>query len=188
MRQIEDLSTPPSEAELDELNGFLLSVEHDDAVLEVSEFDGFMTAIVSGPETIMPALWGGEDNAPVWDSLEDYQRIAGMMMCHMNTISLMLMQVPDELEPLFLERTVKGVTHWTVDEWCAGYMRGDKEIQALQEKIAPAACTIHAYWLARRTPAGTQPTPYVRAQPKIGRNDPCHCGSGKKYKKCCGAH
>ena len=22
-------------------------------------------------------------------------------------------------------------------------------------------------------------------QPKIGRNDPCHCGSGKKYKKCC---
>ncbi len=24
-----------------------------------------------------------------------------------------------------------------------------------------------------------------RATPKIGRNDPCHCGSGKKYKKCC---
>lgn len=24
-----------------------------------------------------------------------------------------------------------------------------------------------------------------RAVPKIGRNDPCHCGSGKKYKKCC---
>lgn len=23
---------------------------------------------------------------------------------------------------------------------------------------------------------------------KIGRNDPCPCGSGKKYKKCCGAH
>ena len=23
-------------------------------------------------------------------------------------------------------------------------------------------------------------------QPKIGRNDPCPCGSGKKYKKCCG--
>jgi hypothetical protein len=22
---------------------------------------------------------------------------------------------------------------------------------------------------------------------KIGRNDPCHCGSGKKYKKCCSA-
>jgi len=27
--------------------------------------------------------------------------------------------------------------------------------------------------------------PYVRTEPKIGRNDPCLCGSGKKYKKCC---
>jgi preprotein translocase subunit SecA len=27
--------------------------------------------------------------------------------------------------------------------------------------------------------------PYVRATPKVGRNDPCPCGSGKKYKKCC---
>jgi len=26
----------------------------------------------------------------------------------------------------------------------------------------------------------------VRATPKVGRNDPCPCGSGKKYKKCCG--
>ena len=27
---------------------------------------------------------------------------------------------------------------------------------------------------------------FVRETPKIGRNDPCSCGSGKKYKKCCG--
>ena len=27
----------------------------------------------------------------------------------------------------------------------------------------------------------------VRSEPKIGRNDPCHCGSGKKFKKCHGA-
>jgi preprotein translocase subunit SecA len=26
----------------------------------------------------------------------------------------------------------------------------------------------------------------VREGPKVGRNDPCPCGSGKKYKKCCG--
>lgn len=28
------------------------------------------------------------------------------------------------------------------------------------------------------------PAPYI-APPKIGRNDPCPCGSGKKYKACC---
>ena len=26
----------------------------------------------------------------------------------------------------------------------------------------------------------------IRKEKKIGRNDPCPCGSGKKYKKCCG--
>lgn len=26
----------------------------------------------------------------------------------------------------------------------------------------------------------------IRNNPKVGRNDPCTCGSGKKYKKCCG--
>ena len=29
---------------------------------------------------------------------------------------------------------------------------------------------------------------YRRSEPKIGRNDPCSCGSGKKYKKCCGTN
>jgi uncharacterized protein YecA (UPF0149 family) len=28
--------------------------------------------------------------------------------------------------------------------------------------------------------------PIVNESPKVGRNDPCPCGSGKKYKKCCG--
>ena len=31
-------------------------------------------------------------------------------------------------------------------------------------------------------------TTIVHDGPKIGRNDPCPCGSGKKYKKCCGAN
>jgi uncharacterized protein YchJ len=30
------------------------------------------------------------------------------------------------------------------------------------------------------------PEPIRRTTPKIGRNDPCHCGSGKKFKKCHG--
>ena len=33
---------------------------------------------------------------------------------------------------------------------------------------------------------GYEEEQYVRMQPKVGRNDPCPCGSGKKYKKCCG--
>ena len=37
------------------------------------------------------------------------------------------------------------------------------------------------------THRGLTPQPFSRAEPKVGRNDPCPCGSGKKYKKCCGA-
>ena len=38
--------------------------------------------------------------------------------------------------------------------------------------------------LFRRTHVRTESP---KANVKIGRNDPCPCGSGKKYKKCCGA-
>ena len=35
-------------------------------------------------------------------------------------------------------------------------------------------------------PPGEPATPFVRSQPKVGRNEPCPCGSGKKYKQCHG--
>ncbi len=40
-----------------------------------------------------------------------------------------------------------------------------------------------------RTPelAKASAAPMVRGAPKVGRNNPCPCGSGKKYKQCCGA-
>ena len=37
-----------------------------------------------------------------------------------------------------------------------------------------------------RAPAPPTPETFVRQQPKVGRNDPCPCGSGKKYKQCHG--
>ena len=62
---------------------------------------------------------------------------------------------------------------------------------------APAAFAGHAQTAAVASPRG-QPPPRVggddapiqtvrREEPKVGRNDPCPCGSGKKYKKCHGA-
>lgn len=54
-----------------------------------------------------------------------------------------------------------------------------------------------ATWMTFRFPSiGThdyvqdskaRPATVVRTEPKVGRNEPCPCGSGKKYKKCCGA-
>ena len=40
---------------------------------------------------------------------------------------------------------------------------------------------------AEGTPEQTKVETVVHEGPRIGRNDPCPCGSDKKYKKCCGA-
>ncbi len=42
---------------------------------------------------------------------------------------------------------------------------------------------IHRFWAPRRKSAVA---PIKREEPKVGRNDDCPCGSGKKFKKCCG--
>lgn len=54
----------------------------------------------------------------------------------------------------------------------------EKELSPKEESLIRDAMEryIHAY----------NGTPYVRKEPKIGRNETCPCGSGKKYKKCCG--
>jgi preprotein translocase subunit SecA len=39
---------------------------------------------------------------------------------------------------------------------------------------------------AEGSEAGAKVKTYKRRTEKVGRNDPCPCGSGKKYKKCCG--
>ncbi len=59
-------------------------------------------------------------------------------------------------------------------------------------KIAPTVIAIHAYWLPYRRALSeelsSEPNHRAGIPPvaKVGRNDPCPCGSGRKYKKCCG--
>ena len=38
----------------------------------------------------------------------------------------------------------------------------------------------------RPPPEAVKSDPIVRSDKKVGRNEPCPCGSGKKYKHCCG--
>ncbi len=60
-------------------------------------------------------------------------------------------------------------------------MAGD-EIEDWQQQIGPAVERLYGHFAIR---AGQPVRPYVREIPKVGRNDPCPCGSGKKYKRCC---
>lgn len=54
--------------------------------------------------------------------------------------------------------------------------------------VPDALVAIHSYWLENRSdPPSRSPSTPARREHDVGRNDPCPCGSGKKFKKCCGA-
>ncbi|MEI9886045.1 MAG: UPF0149 family protein [Rhizomicrobium sp.] len=65
--------------------------------------------------------------------------------------------------------------------------RRDREALRVQasDALAQAVIDIADFWQQKNKPPPAGAVP-VRTTPKIGRNEPCPCGSGKKYKKCCG--
>lgn len=67
-------------------------------------------------------------------------------------------------------------------DFSAYFQDGEVE-QALHEKAEFAL--IDGMWFYTRA-VREGPAPVKSAGPKVGRNDPCPCGSGKKYKHCCG--
>jgi uncharacterized protein len=76
------------------------------------------------------------------------------------------------------------MTFATEAGWAQLERMSEEEIAQLQEDIAPNIREIYTFWLERREhlePLLKHPNQEVRT----GRNDPCPCGSGKKYKKCC---
>lgn len=94
---------------------------------------------------------------------------------------------PEMLKPLRLFATPEGWAELDAAE-------NEEAMHAKwSRKIAPTVRAIHAYWLPYRRALSSEltsiPIDHDGVVPtlKIGRNDPCSCGSGRKYKKCCGA-
>lgn len=232
---------PLTDAEIEELDEFLQDAEGIEESMDISTLDGFLTAIVCGPKTIMPSEWmrwvwdmeNGEDS-PGFKNSAQAQRVLELLMRHMNDIAQTLHQVPDQYEPLLMENPNNGDPIPILDEWCAGFMKGVQldsegwlpviagkpdwmstimlygteegwdvlkrknlsldEHKVMAKELAGTVQQIHALWLEQRsTPlaGGTVPN-VVRREParnpnKVGRNEPCPCGSGKKYKQCHGS-
>jgi SEC-C motif-containing protein len=95
-------------------------------------------------------------------------------------------ELPNNLEWLGLEicATSQGMENDTQGkvEFIARYRVGENAGQ--MHEISRFA-RVDGNW--RYTGGVVIPEGQVRGAPKVGRNDPCPCGSGKKYKKCCGA-
>lgn len=74
---------------------------------------------------------------------------------------------------------------FTAETSWQGHDHSHDGVVNIQNAIAPNVREIHAYWLERRSDAVPTTSPVRRSEPRVGRNEPCPCGSGKKYKKCC---
>jgi uncharacterized protein YecA (UPF0149 family) len=64
----------------------------------------------------------------------------------------------------------------------------ERWLQQAREELSETVLELHADWDdARRAAAQRVQQPQRRTTPKVGRNERCPCGSGKKFKKCCAA-
>ena len=64
--------------------------------------------------------------------------------------------------------------------------RTPQQREALAQQIEDSLVNIHAFWVPLRK-AIYEREVSQRLRTKVGRNEPCPCGSGKKFKKCCGS-
>lgn len=215
---------PLTESELEWLDETIAKYASDASIIDVSELDGMLTAILSSPLEIEPAewmfaVWGGADHVPHWATDRERDRFVNLTLQHMSDIADRLNDYPDQFEPLFGTRDEEGQELTIVEEWCYGYLRGvrlsdwsglpqeqqtalgcialhgDEEKSAALEgfsadqylesvdKIRPAALALFDYWMDNPKEAPVKQP--IKNENKVGRNDPCPCGSGKKYKQCC---
>lgn len=226
---------PLSDAELDELDQFLLDADVEEG-MTLDMLDGYLHAIAIGPETVMPSqwlpkVWGEQDGAmmPFAKDMDQIHHMLGLVMRHYNSIIWSFEQRPPVLAPLW--GTVQYATTGELDDaemWAYGFAEGVKlsraawqplfddpqgqqwyrpigllgaenyspdqeeltrtpeQRGALTGEIEGSLLHIHAFWLPLRH-AVAERQQAQRISTKVGRNEPCPCGSGKKFKKCCGA-
>ena len=222
----DQLDVPLNQGELGVLEAFLESEACDDETMTLSQAQGFLTAVVSGPDLVMPSEWMPQIwGHPEFDTEAQAQKMTGLLMRVYNEVAKGLKERRDF--GLLLEE-------WgSVDEeksvvalpWCEGYLVGmalrpaawaehsdgdlgslllpivliarpetdreqalvddPDEYERLCDLLPDTAQAIYDYWLSRRTAAhAADDWPQVEQGTP---SEPCPCGSGKSYWRCCGA-
>lgn len=150
---------PLSDAEIEELDDFLLDAQGIDESMNVSMLDGFLTALICAPKLILPSEWmrwvwdteHGKDS-PNFSSEDEASRILSMLMRHMNDITRTLSQAPEYYEPLLLENINNGNPIPILDEWCMGFVKG----MSLDEEGWSDIAVAHPQWLSTIFLYGTE--------------------------------
>lgn len=191
--------------------------------MRCDEVQGFMTALLSGPDKLTPFDWlpevlGDESQFTAAERSEIERLVLAMAMDI--TAAMSDKKLPD----LWLYENEDGGSDFYT--WCNAYLYGldivptdwfeaaddeefeelfypimalggiydgeengairlqftEGELAELESELPYALADIYRYWQA----VINKPQTVRREGAKTGRNDPCSCGSGRKYKACCG--
>ncbi len=144
----------------------------------MSHFNDILHRVQNKPDTYEPVFWrdpAGQDVVDNWvrGFIDGYRLRAGQWA------ELIDHEDKKILSPIFIHlRTEDG-------SYALDGGRIDDDVRRIAAThIRTAVLEIDRFWRQRRKRAIKQ----VRPDAKAGRNDPCTCGSGRKYKKCCGAN
>lgn len=232
----DDLSTPLSDAELDELHAMFDAIPESKQPYNLSMADGFLTALLVHPRMILPSEWmprlvNPAEGALDFDTPFDATRFSVLVLRRYNELSACIL-AREEFFPII---TLPEADDTSSEEeiamlafWAAGFMDGmngwsgvddlsEEDGDAIAgpmlavvrhlpvpEEAGPAAAEFKELVESLEPYASlddaledlvlsvlqiadvTRPRLPVRKPPKVGRNEPCPCGSGRKYKHCHG--
>lgn len=191
--------------------------------MRCDEVQGFMMALLSGPDALNPTNWLPEILGE--ESLFDAKERTEIERLVMAMAADMRMKLDEKILPdlWFYEDEAGNPDFYT---WCNAYLYAldivptdwfeavdqeefedlfypimalggiyddeengevilhlnEKELTQLESDLPHVLLDIYWYWQA----IINKPQTVRRKGEKVGRNDPCPCGSGKKYKACCG--
>ena len=191
--------------------------------MRCDEVQGFMMALLSGPDALNPTNWLPEilGEESLFDAKErtEIERLVMAMAADMrmklnektlpdlwfyedeagnpdfytwcNAYLYALDIVPtdwfeavdqEEFEDLFYPIMALGGIYDDEENGEVILHLNEKELTQLESDLPHVLLDIYWYWQA----IINKPQTVRREGEKVGRNDPCPCGSGKKYKSCCG--
>lgn len=217
-----------TEVEISELETFLASPVFNGMAMRLDKLQGFLCAVISGPDIITPSQWMPEvmGAEPEYESLEQAKEFMALIMDFYNDVASALLN--NQPPRLILKPCTPSDKRLDYQTWCEGYILGwslstrewlqpgndplkrltfpilylsgafkeeaerrgkkyepDEEDQKVWQDcvdmLPQTVAAIYNFWLSRR-----KQVPIQRGQPKVGRNNLCPCGSGKKFKQCCG--
>jgi uncharacterized protein len=145
--------------------------------------DDIAAALIAG-ETVAPILYPEDERCETYDYAtwaDAYVFGAGLAEDWYDLAGKRAEDLSELLEPMFI---LNGMLREDAEKNGERWFPPAEEarlIADIEENLPVVVQTLYNFWRNRR--AGAAP---VEAEAKPGRNDPCPCGSGRKFKQCCG--